>query len=237
MAKVPQKKIQKHKCKFCNKEFAKEATINTHPCMYRDRFNARESKVFIQAYTMYMNYHQYQNLSISKTVEPIMHFIKSSFFNDFIKFSEYVINNYIVEKDKFIETILRGNTPIKSWDSLNTYTSWVKTISKEENISIAIARSIESLVEWQTITGNDWTTFFSGVSSERFKFWLETGKISPWFVNIQPLEVQNKILSRFPTSELEYINQYLDRTYFSMLMVRHSAEVNELRELMTIYNF
>lgn len=236
MSKVEQKKT-KHKCKFCNKSFAKETTLDTHSCIYRDRFRAKETKEFIQAYTMYMNYHQYQNLSMSKTVEPVMHFIKSSFFNEFMNFSEYVLNTYIVEKDKFIETMLRGSTPIKSWNSLNTYMSWVKTVSKEENISMAIARSIESLMEWQEITGNEWTTFFTKVSTERFKFWLETGKISPWFVNIQPLEVQNKILSRFPISELEYVNQFLDRTYFSMMMVRHSSEVKELKGLMEIYNF
>lgn len=231
MAKSP--KAPTYKCHFCDKEFKREDTILTHKCMKRDRYNDRDSRQMREAFRIYMQFMTFNHLSMKKAVEPLMHFIKSRYFNDFFELAEYVLQNDILNKEDFITNIITTGKPVYEWRTHKTLEEWVQKCVRDEHPRRAVERSIPALIEWSEITGHEWNTFFENVSTERAILWLETGKISPWLIYIASPDSGNKLLQRFSDSELEYAFKFIDPTYFQMKQIRYQNDCNQIRELLT----
>lgn len=235
MAKTPKlsKKAPTFKCGFCNKEFKREDTVLTHKCEKRERYNNRESREMREAFRMYMAFMTKHKLSISKNEEPLMHFIKSKYFNDFYKFAEYILSNDILNKDQFIDNILTSGKPVYEWMTHKTLEEWVIKCIKEEHPRRGVERSIPALVEWAEITGNDWNTFFYNVSPVRAIQWFECGKISPWLIFVTRPEVGNALLSRLSGSELDYLVKFIDPTFYQRKQLKYINDCNDIRNLLT----
>ncbi|SOK58555.1 hypothetical protein [Yersinia phage fHe-Yen9-04] len=221
------------KCRFCDKEFKRESTLITHVCIKRDRYNDRESRPMREAYRLYMMFMEAHRLAMKKSEEPLMQFIKSRYFNDFFDFGQYILSHDILNKEQFIKYILTSGKPVFEWKSHKVLEEWVIKCIREEHPRRAIERSINALVEWGNVTDNDWVDFFDNVSTERAIMWLETGKISPWLIYIADPASGNKLLNRFGDSDLDYLVRFIDPTYFKILQIRYSDEVNEIRSLLT----
>lgn len=230
MAKSP--KVIMHQCRFCDKKYKREETVMTHKCEKRDRYNERESRPMREAYRLYMMFMETHKLSIKKSEEPIIHFLKSKYFKDFYEFGQYLLNNDILEKEQFTKMIITSGKPVYEWCTHKTLYEWVKKCLLEEHPRRGVERSIPALTEWADLTGNEWNTFFENVSSERVIGWVESGKISPWLIWIAPPESTNKMFGRMSDSELEYIMKYLEPTHFQIKQITYQKDCDEIRSIL-----
>lgn len=221
-----------YKCHFCDKEYKREDTILTHKCIKRDRYNDRDSRQMREAFRIYMQFMTFNHLSMKKSVEPLMHFIKSRYFNDFYDFAGYILQNDILNKEEFITNIITTGKSVYEWTTNKTLEEWVINSVRGEHPRYAIERSIPALLEWGEITNNEWNTFFDNVSTERAILWLETGKISPWLLYIADPSSGNKLLQRFSDTEFEYIFRFIDPTYFQIKQIQYQNDCNQIRELL-----
>lgn len=221
-----------YKCHFCDKEYKREDTILTHKCLKRDRYNDRDSRQMREAFRIYMQFMTFNRLSMKKSVEPLMHFIKSRYFNDFYDFAGYILQKDILNKEEFITNIITTGKTVFEWTLDKTREEWVINCIRNEHPRRAIERSIPALIEWGEITNSEWNTFFENVSTERAILWLETGKISPWLLYIADPESGNKLLNRFSDSEFEYMFRFIDPTYFQIKQIQYQSDCNEIRQLL-----
>lgn len=219
-------------CRFCDKKFKREDTVLTHKCIKRDRYNDRESRQMREAFRIYMMFMEFNHLAMKKTVEPLMHFIKSRYFNDFFLFAGYILSTDILKKDDFIKNIITSGTPVNDWCTQKTVEEWTISCIKDEHPRRGVERSISALIEWSEATGNEWNTFFDNCSTERAILWIESGKISPWLIYVAEPESGNKLLNKFSDSELMYIFKYIDPTYFQIKQMHYNNEVLEIRNML-----
>lgn len=234
------KKIKKEefKCYFCNKKFAREDTILSHKCIKRDRYNDRESRLMREALRIYLLFMSSNRLTIKKDVEPLMHFIQSKYFNDFYDFANYVLNNDILEKERFLKYIMTSGISVLKWTTHAVLEDWVLQVIRNEHPERGVERSIMAIVEWSELTGNEWNTFFSTVSSSRAIAWIENGKISPWLLWTVPSEILRKLTDRLSDSELNYIIKFIDPTFFQIKSLNpYQAAVQKLKVTLTDAGF
>lgn len=224
------------KCHFCDKEYKREETILTHKCIKRDRYNDRDSRQMREAFRIYMQFMNFNYLTIKKGVEPLMHFIKSKYFNEFFEFAGYILQNDILNKEEFITNIISTGKPVYEWTTQKTRDSWVLNCILNEHPRRGIERSILALIEWGEITNNEWNTFFANVSTERAILWIETGKISPWLIYLAERESSNQLMNRFSDSEFEYILKYIDVTHFERKTIQYRNDCNEIKQLLNEAN-
>lgn len=212
------KKIKKeeYKCHFCNKKYKREDTILTHKCIKRDRYNDRESRLMREALRIYILFMKLNHLPMKKDVEPLMHFIQSMYFNDFYDFANYVLNNDILEKERFLSYIMTSGISIQRWTTHAVLEDWVLHVLKTEHPERGVERSIMAIIEWSELTSSNWNTFFDNVSAQRAIAWIESGKISPWLLWTVPPEVLRKLTDRLSDSELDYIVKFIDPTYYQI---------------------
>ncbi|UYL05008.1 hypothetical protein DIDNDMLP_00017 [Klebsiella phage KP13-7] len=233
--KTPIKKIKKEEyvCYFCDKKFKRENTILTHKCVKRDRYNNRESRLMREALRIYLLFMKINHLPLKKDVEPLMYFIKSLYFNDFYDFANYILNNDILEKERFLNHIMTSGMSVQKWTTHAVLEEWVLHVLKYEHPERGVERSIMAIVEWSELTSNEWTTFFDNVSPARFIAWVESGKISPWLLWTVPPEVLRKITDRLSDSELEYIVKYIDPTYYQIKSINpYQVSVQKLKTIL-----
>ena len=233
MAKISKVKTPVYTCKFCDREFKREETVNTHKCVKRDRYNERDSRQMRESFRIYMQFMEINKFPYKKGVEPFMSFIKSKYFNDFYNFGEYYLENKdILHIDDFTKHLIRNAIPIQEWSTYKQKEQWILTCIKNELPFDAVSRSISALLEWEQMTNNEWTTFFDNVSSVRFIAWIESGKISPWLLWLVPKDSSNKLFSRLSNSELEYILKYIDPSFFEIKTIKYKDDVTEIRKLL-----
>lgn len=220
-------------CKFCDREFKREDTVNTHKCVKRDRYDDRESRPMREAFRLYMQFMEINKFPFKKGVEPFIGFIKSKYFNDFYDFATYYLNNRdILRIDEFTEHLMRTGTPITMWSTYKEKDSWVLSCIRSELPRDGVVRSINALVEWGETVNKEWNTFFQNVSSARAISWIESGKISPWILWLSPRESVNNFMSNFSHSELEYILKYIDYSYFEIKTIKYRSDCDNIRAML-----
>lgn len=220
-------------CKFCDKEFKREDTVNTHKCVKRDRYEDRDSRPMREAFRIYMQFMELNHFPFKKGVEPLMAFIKSKYFSDFYDFAIYYLNNRdILDIDGFVKSLIVRNRPIMEWSTYKAKDEWILDCIRSESPNAAVSRSVVAMVEWGQNLNLEWNKFFSNVSSARAIAWIESGKISPWIIWLAPKESTNKFFKNLSNSEIEYILKYIDPSYFEVKTIKYKKECDEIKSML-----
>ncbi|HGX4521444.1 hypothetical protein GNZ01_06085 [Escherichia coli] len=221
---------QVYTCRFCDRKFKREETVNTHKCIKRDRYEDRQSRQMMEAFRIYMQFMELNKFPFKKGVEPFIAFIKSKYFNDFYNFAQYYLNNRdIINVDEFVKYLIINNKPITEWSTYKAKDEWILKTIRAEHPKEAIARSVISLVEWAENLNVQWNTFFENVSSARAIAWIESGKISPWIIWLAPKKSTNKFFKKLSNSEIEYILKYIDPSYFEIKTIKYKKDCDEIK--------
>lgn len=226
-------KKQKFKCGYCNREFAREATVVSHKCAARDKALMRNTKEGMLALDVWLRFRKFAKMPHKKTLQPYDAFAQSREFTAFVDFAKYIIEKQPVESDKFIDHLLRDAIPLRDWTTQKVHDAWVQKTLRSEPIDNAIKRSIENVQKWADNTGNEWTDFFAEVSPARAILLIETGKISPWF--IYAASTRGNLLDRFSDEEFLHIFQYIDPHVWNAKKIRLKDDFAYMEEVFKAY--
>lgn len=222
-------KSDSFECQFCNKSFKKDSTLLSHKCVKRDRYNNRETRAMKVAIDIWHRFMDYNKLTIPKKESEFMYFIKSSVFNDFYKFSEYLTSgeNEVLDPDKFIDHVIKNGIPAIRWCTESLKTEWVIQYTKAEHPTKAISRCINALLDWEQLTGYEWNSFMDKCSPYTFMVWIQNGKLSPWI--LYATNNPHKILQRLSDSELDSIYPFIDHTIWIPKQSHYMDDVEHIR--------
>lgn len=219
-------------CPFCTKKFKRESTLTSHKCVKRDRYNARDTRHMKVAFMMWKEFMNFNKLSIPKKVqennEEFLYFVKSSIFVDFDEFATYVVQNDIFKPEEFITHVITSGIKSRDWCSHKTYQDWVLKCTRYEHPLTGINRSIHALMDWETLTGNPWNTFFKEASITRVIQWFESGKLSPWLIYASNAAADD-LLPRITESEYQHLITYIDPSIWIPIQLRYKDDVKNIQ--------
>ena len=79
-----------NKCTYCDKEFARERTLQVHLCEPKRRHLQKGEKWVQNAFMVFQRFYEiHQHNSKPKTYED---FCKSAYYNAFVKFGRYIMH-------------------------------------------------------------------------------------------------------------------------------------------------
>lgn len=166
-------------CTFCNKVFVHEKSLEKHLCEKKKRFQDKDTKYSRIAFEVY-NKFVTNKLNKKKVTPTFMDFINFKFYNDFYKFSIYVIDMNILDPIKFVDYILQSNYKISHWTSNYVYEKYINEYLVKENSTDALARFLKLLFEWCEENDDEPGNFFEKLKPHIFFYYVEKGLISPW---------------------------------------------------------
>lgn len=214
------------RCGFCEKAFRNEPAFMVHLCVGKQRDQERDEKhvrLGLQVFRKFFDYHY------RKSDKTWTDFIKSRYYNDFIKVGRFISTMNVVNAPQFVDFLVKSNLPINKWTSPTVYETYLVQLASRESPDAAVSRNVSLMQLWAVQTGNDWTEFFYKVSPAQATLWVTTGRISPWMVYI--CNTAKHLLSRLSPEQTTIVGKYLDPKVWGPRLERDKTEVERLRAL------
>lgn len=174
---------QTYKCRYCDKAFRKESTLAAHLCEPKRRWQQEKETGVQLGLKAYLRFYEYsQGSSKLKSYED---FVKSPYYNAFVKFGRYCQGIRCVNFSVYLDWLLKNNKKIDYWCSDKLYEEWLPEYMKKEAVQDALERALKEMQDYadtNTDLKNGFTDYFRYGNSNRIVHHITTGRISPWVV-------------------------------------------------------
>lgn len=215
-------------CKFCQQNFVRETTLATHLCEKKKRNLEKDEKHVRMATRVYSRF--FELTTSAKRPRTFDDLANSRVYGDFIKIGKYIIDINPVNTPAFVDFLIKSGMAIRDWTNPIVYETYLRELTKKETPDAAVTRNILLMQQWASDTGADWSDFFREVSPNQAAMWIKTGRISPWMIYIASSSAE--MLSRFTDEQIAMVSSYLDPNFWSVMLKRHSDEVDYFRSIL-----
>jgi hypothetical protein len=196
-----------YKCRYCQKDFARETTLASHLCENKRRMLAVNDK---QNRIAYQSWLLFRRLTISnvKHDKPYEDFIANRYFTGFMKLAKHIIDLGIEDPEGFVKFIVMNSVPMHKWHEAVVYESYVKDRTKKETVERAVERSVLNMKAWSERTGQAWEEYFQRVNAPDAVQDIRMGRISPWctFATDQG----SRLIDRLEPGQIQQLIEYIE---------------------------
>lgn len=216
------------KCDFCQKEFARETSIEVHMCEPKRRRREKDERGVQLGFQAYIRFYEtMQGSARNKTHDD---FCDSSYYRAFVKFGRYCVNTRVVNPGQFMNWLLKHQKKIDRWASDQLYTEYLVDYLKVEHANDALTRSIEHAVEWQERTGHPAQDMLRYGNHNALCYDITCGRISPWV--IYNSEAGQKFLSEISSEQLAMIWPYIDSDVWQRRFQDYMADQEFVKDIL-----
>jgi hypothetical protein len=215
-------------CGYCKKTFKRENSLAVHMCPIKGRDMDRENKDSRMGFRVWLRYYE---LSMKQTNKTWDDFIRSQFYNDFLRVGKHITEINAVNTPQFIDFLIRSGMPLAKWTHQAVYETYIRELSKKESPDAAIERCITLMQTWAGATGEHWSDFFRLVAPAQATLWIKSGRLSPWVIYISGSATE--LFNRMSPEQLAMVKGYLDPNFWSIKIDRHKDEVEFFRQLLS----
>ena len=161
-----------------------------------------------------------QNAKKEKTYED---FVKSPYYNAFVKFGSFMSNVNPLYPDKYIDWIIKSEVKLDKWCVEALYDKYVVDLIKTEQVEAAVERSINTMVAWGEKHSAGWNHYFSYANVNKIVYDIRDGKVSPWVM----LNSDNGIraLQNMNDEQLQIIAPMVDIEFWSEHFRKNKTDV------------
>lgn len=216
-----------HTCEYCNKSYAKESTLLAHMCEPKRRWLQKDEKrVTVGFYAFQRFYKLSAGHKNEKTYED---FVKSSFYNAFVKFGSFVNNVRPLYPDKYIDYVVTSNVKLDHWCREEMYEKYAIELIRKEGVETALERSINTMVEWASSHESVYNHYFNYVSLNKLTWDIKDGKVSPWLV--LNCKSGKAALSKLNDEQLNMLTSVLDPQHWALRFKRQYKDVELVKQV------
>ena len=172
----------------------------------------------------------YKKNTASKKPKTYVDFTKSAYYLAFVKFGHYCVDIKCVNVAKYADWLLKNNIKIDSWCSDTNYNLFLIQNLKDEDALDAIARSIETTINYakeENIQSKDYLRYGN---RNRICHLITNGKISPWMLYQSTSGVE--LLEDLDEGQQRLIIDYINPEQWAIKFKRNTEKVAEVKELL-----
>lgn len=205
----------------------KESTLLAHMCEPKRRWLQKDEKrVQLGFYAFQRFYKLSTGTRVDKTYED---FVKSSFYNAFVKFGSFVSNVRPLYPDKYIDYVVTSGVKLDHWCREEMYEKYANELIRKEGVETALERSINTMVSWAEEKGSAYNHYFLYASSNRITWDIKDGKISPWLV--LNCKTGKQALATFNDEQLNMLTSVLDPSHWALRFNRQPKDVELVKQV------
>ena len=218
---------QPFNCVHCNKAFMKDKTLYAHMCENKRRAMQKDEKR-VQAGMMAFNrfFRLTQGAKKDKTYDD---FIKSPYYNAFVKFGSFINNVMPIYPDKFMDYVIKSGVKLDQWCRDELYETYLYEMIKTEPVESAVQRSLQTMMEWGDVSQAQFNHYFNYVNLNRAVHDIRNGKISPWL--LLNCASGKKMLNNFSNEQLDLIAPAFDLPFWLKKFKQVPADIILVKEI------
>lgn len=214
-------------CKFCGRVFKREATVISHVCEKKRRWQQRDDHQVKVAFLAWLKFMEYARRKKTPTYED---FMNSPLYNQLVRFANHMHHIGVIKPDNYIAYLIKHNIKMADWTKDFSYESYMAELIARETPEQAVERGIKLAEKWAEENEQEITNFFDNISPNRALHWIMMGKLSPWYIFCSSKSIN--FLSRLNEEQSELINKYIDRGQWKVRIKKHKSEFNRLSQIM-----
>lgn len=172
--------MQENQCEFCQKNFIRSATLASHVCEAKRRWQNRSTPLVVLALEAYQRF--YRQCQPSQKPKQWEHFAQSSYYAAFVRFAQYMLDVRCVNTGAFMDHVIKNNIKLDQWASDGVYTAFLMRWTRTEDAWDAVRRSIDTATVWAQENHSNLAHYFLYASDYKIQSDLDRGRISAWFV-------------------------------------------------------
>ena len=220
-------KTSSFKCKYCERSFSRERTLETHLCEPKRRYAQKEKKGVQLGLMAFQEFYRLTQGTDNKTYDE---FAKSRYYNAFVKFGYYLFNTKVIDVDGYIKHVINNGIKIDKWATDKVYGNFLLPYLKNETFDNALTRSIKTMQTWSEETGIPLSEFFNQISTNRLIHYITTGRISPWA--IYNCNSGHTVLNEMAPEELGLLDDVLDVRFWFKKFDTSPKEVDDSQDIL-----
>lgn len=216
-----------HVCEYCGTGYSKESTLMAHICEPKRRWLQKDEKrVQVGFYAFQRFYRLSAGAKIDKTYEE---FVKSSFYNAFVKFGSFVSNVRPLYPENYVDYVVTSGVKLDHWCEESMYEKYALQYIIQESVETALERSIKTMEAWAVEKDSSWNHYFLYASLNRIVWDIRDGKISPWLV--LNCKSGKDALGKMNDEQLEMLSNVLNPQHWAVRFKRHTADIELIKEI------
>jgi hypothetical protein len=156
-------------------------------------------------------------------------FVKSSFYNAFVKFGSFVNNVRPLYPEKYIDYVVTSNVKLDHWCRDEMYEKYAIELIRKEGVETALERSINTMVVWAEEHNSIYNHYFLYASTNRITWDIKDGKISPWL--ILNCKSGKQALNSFSDEQLNMLVNVIDPQHWAVRFNRQPKDVELVKQV------
>ena len=213
-------------CKWCKKSFKSETTLAVHMCVKKRRWADKDMSHIRLAHRAFQIF--YEINTSAKEPKSIEDFIRSQYYEAFVKYGRACTVNEWLDPVKYTEHLIKTGVKLKQWASDKEYDKYLKIYVRKEPGLRALERTVIYLAGWGEENNEPWQDYFEKVSPSRAVYDLRSAKVSPWILYLS--ESGDKLLERFNSEQVKMIQDVIDPPFWMKLFTANKEEANEIKQ-------
>jgi len=178
MPKIAENK-SKFSCEYCKKSFARERTLESHACEPRRRWRTKDETRIQIAYDTFKRFYRRCQGPGTKD-KTYAEFIKSAYYNAFVSFGNYCVNNNVFAPTRFADFLIKNEIRVDDWPTDALYTKFLIYFIAKEPVSDALTRTIQFAIKYGERNKIKYNDLFRKASLDVLCNEINKGNISPW---------------------------------------------------------
>ena len=112
-----------NKCTYCDKEFARERTLQVHLCEPKRRHLQKNEKWVQNAFMVFQRFYEIHQHNVKpKTYDA---FCASAYYNAFVKFGRYIMHINPLYPEKYIDYVILSKIKLDHWARDDLYEAYL----------------------------------------------------------------------------------------------------------------
>ena len=215
-------------CQYCEKGFQRETSLAVHVCEQKQRYQSQSDRgvqLGLQAYLRF--YTMTQGSAKLKTFDD---FARSPYYRAFVKFGRHCVAINAVNTARFIDWVVEKNKKIDHWCHESVYYEYLMEYLRSESVGDALARSIESSIDWQEKTSNAAHDYLRYGNANALCYAISTGRVSAWAV--YNCDSGHELLARLNSEQLTMIWPMVETDAWSQRLRDHPEDRDYARAIL-----
>lgn len=200
----------------------------SHLCETKRRWQDRDmpgNRIGFQSWLEF-----YKRNTATKKTKTYQDFAKSAYYIAFVKFGRYCVDIKCINVNRYADWLLKNSVKIDSWCSDANYDKFLLDYLKQEDPLDAIARSIETTIEFAKQEQLQSKDYFRYGNRNRICHLITNGKISPWLLYQSESGVE--FLEGIDEGNQKVIINYINPEQWALKFNRNPDSVTEVRKLL-----
>ena len=222
-----------HICKYCGVGFVRESTLQVHQCEPKRRDLQRGEKGVVIGFQTWLRFYELtQGSAKLKTYED---FCNNNFYNAFVKFGRHCVAISAINVNQFMDHVLKNQIKIDNWCKDKVYEEYLYKLLRSESSTDALERSILTMQEWAEQSDSDITTYFGGISSNRFVQHIINGRVSCWTVYCCDSGIDK--LGTLSEEQVTLLMPYIDPEFWQRKLHDYAADAELTKHILAQAGF